>query len=490
MVKEQGKVSIEDTELIQSFVQEMKERAGAEYFFDLKKSYLNQSYLELLTPKANYSKSYTPLNSLSCINAMRNRFTRLNIKKEDVWVSFRCQVTSSLPDNFFETPPYIHSSGNSYAYLAFKNLYNERGTAGRFLPYFHISELKLLKVELPPLQEFLTQLTGGELLKLINGDKFFMTSEYLLVNNGLLNYSVFSLKNINTFLRRNGYVMRSFDPISSCDYHIGDACINRASTSVINRFSETSYMIFGGALFILLITVLSLYNRIEKQSREEERKKHALRVLTHELRTPVASLLLQIDDLNENTQNLPPPLEEKLLRIEGDIYRLKYLAEKSRGYLQADSNSLIQFNNIELQSLNTFLKEAVEPLRDEDAQFHYEFGNDVSVYIDPYWVEMCLVNLITNAKKYGKPPITIRTSISEAQIEVMVIDQGELQVSSLKDLLKRPKSQSDQGLGIGLEIVQKTLKEMRGSLSLTTNPTCFKMKIMRSKKINEKNTIS
>jgi uncharacterized protein YoxC len=494
MVSGQSQINNKEVMFLHSLTQEMQERILIHFDINLIEQYPNQAYMELLTPRAIYkSDTPWPFNSTSCTQIIRGKIGRTNFRKSDIWDTFRCHVISSLPDKFFAQSPFMHESGKSYAYLAFTQWgspHQSKEWLLKHLNYFHIDELRQIKYDLPASYRFLLSLNEIDRMKLVNGNKYFLTDRFLIINNGLLNYAAYPLKMVRHFFNRSGYKLSKPSDKKPCYYQMDQLCISKSKVNVFNRLTETSYLIFAAAIIILLITVSSLYNRIHRQNLEEERKKHALRVLTHELRTPISSLLLQIEDLNAGQENMDQQTQEKLLRLESDIYRLKHLAEKSRGYLQSDSEEFIQFKNSPIDSLNQFINNIIEEVQTSFPDGHIEFNPqvDVACEFDPYWVHICLNNLIENSLRYGKSPTRVSTFVTDKTIEISVADKGSIETSNLKSLLKS-KSENSQGMGIGLKIVHKTLKEMGGNLELTANPTTFMMEIPFNKntkyKMNE-----
>ena len=216
----------------------------------------------------------------------------------------------------------------------------------------------------------------------------------------------------------------------------------------------------------------SFFSRLKRKKLEEERKKHALRVLTHELRTPIASLLVHGHNIQKFYDKIPREVQENLAQIEGQIYRLKHLAEKSQGYLQTEDQKLIHLQKREIPSLNEFLEDIVHEYNNPALSFTK--NEDTAIETDPYWLKLCLTNLIENALRYGKPPIVVKLSIQKNKIQIDIIDQGLINYHSIKDLLKAKHTDSI-GLGMGLTIVDKTIGEMKGKLLLTPNPTTFSL---------------
>ena len=93
-----------------------------------------------------------------------------------------------------------------------------------------------------------------------------------------------------------------------------------------------------------------------------------------------------------------------------------------------------------------------------DAQV--EVLQDGPVTADTWWLAMCLRNLVDNANRHGAAPVVVQVRCGE-RLVIEVRDQGTLGPSK------------NAGLGLGLTIVERTLKSMRGTLAVREKPTRF-----------------
>ena len=120
--------------------------------------------------------------------------------------------------------------------------------------------------------------------------------------------------------------------------------------------NKSTIMMFIGSLFFLVFVSISLLNKIKNQNLEEERRKLALQVLTHEFRTPVSSMLLQIERGNRHYSSLTNDMQEVFMRLSGDVYRLQRLTEMSKNYLMLHNRNskLIWPKKTKINSINSF----------------------------------------------------------------------------------------------------------------------------------------
>ena len=86
-----------------------------------------------------------------------------------------------------------------------------------------------------------------------------------------------------------------------------------------------------------------------------------------------------------------------------------------------------------------------------------------------------IANLISNAFKYGKPPVTIETGVENDEVVLRVRDHGKGVREEDIPLLLQPFSRGDvartvSGSGLGLAIVQRIVDMHHGRMRLRNHP--------------------
>jgi signal transduction histidine kinase len=284
----------------------------------------------------------------------------------------------------------------------------------------------------------------------------------------------------DNFLKQQSYFLKPYLENEQCFYHDGSYCFEKNAGSLTQLFKQSSIIIFIFSIIVLLLVAIILISKIKQQAFDEERKKHALRVLTHELRTPITNLLLQVEAVNKQSDIMPPKILEEFLKMEGEVYRLKRLAEKSTSYLQTnDKKSLMAINLIQVPSINALISDIVKDYSMKGVSFT-KTEVDHSVILDAYWFSICLKNLIENSITHGSAPVLVQLISSSNNLSVTVIDQGITEFKMLDQMMngknKNTNSNSNSsGLGLGLVIVEIIMGEMNGRLKFTSNPTTFSL---------------
>lgn len=475
----------EDIQKMKAIEVEFQEKNRPIMEFDLSSMYPTRDYFQLIQP---ILPTFNEASRFSKRCGRSGRMTKNLTNKVEIWESFRCLESLKLPESFFERSPFIHESGVSYAYLAVSSgrmPFNDPSWIKKHLNYFHLSELALLPFDsLDENFRILSIINPDHFDGIINGDASILTEEYYLVRknqNGGLLYSVYSRLDFDKFLNKKDYYAKSLQNGESCFYSEGSICWQKDSNNLLQMLRPSSIIIFGASVLILLLVLLSLYSRIRLQSKDEERKRYALRVLTHELRTPIANLLLQIEAINKQSDSIDASLLEELLKMEGEVYRLKRLAEKSSSYLSSQSEKeLINFEYREFPSVNELISEVLEDYKKDDLVFH-PLQKDEPISLDRYWFHICIKNLIENALNHGALPVTVKLRRDGSYLCIDVSDTGKALYSNLDEMINmKDKKTHSAGLGMGLGIVQRIIKEMKGKLIFNPSPKTFSLYI-RSK---------
>lgn len=478
--KEAPTATNEEAQQIKNLLSEFQKKTKTVTEIDLNSKFPSRDYFQLIQPIITAFNRSTPLTT-DCDVRPAGRMSKTYTDKKDNWNAFRCRETTSLSDSFFEVAPFIHESGASYAYLAYSlgiAPFNTIAWVKKHVQFFHISELRLLSSEI--LDENLRILSSFDESiydALIKGRSPLLTDNYFLVRipperNHL--YQVFSRLELEKFLSEQSFFVKIVNSNDQCFYTDGNICFKKNASDILRRLRPSSIIIFSSSILILILVCLILYSRIRFQNLEEERKKHALRVLTHELRTPISNLLLQVENINKRSDLLAAPLLEDLLKIEGEVYRLKRLAEKSSSYLNStNEKQLLTLDLALIPSINDFLADIALDYKDKDLKF-ISLIKDQSISTDIYWFRMCLKNLIENAFAYGLKPVTMKARFEKNILTISVTDSGTIKYNSLDAILNSDKKIiQGSGLGMGLSLVKKIMKEMNGGLSFSSKPTTF-----------------
>lgn len=417
-------------------------------------------------------------------------------RKLVLWEEFRCGMRPHLPSEFFEEPPFLHPSGISFMYLAYltgRSQYREMNWIIDRLPLFHVRELKNiteLKGRLRGVFLILSELSEEELESVARGQGSVLTGKYLLARliykhaQGILEYRVYDRADLDQFLSEADYTLSKYNNKRLCFFRDEELCWSPNSKKILERLNISQIFIFIGCLFLMVVALVGLRNRLRDDRSEEESKRLALQTLTHELRTPITSLVLESENVSRDLEQLPADMQDSFLRMSSEIHRLQRLTEASRQYLNVGrKKGKVQLNPVQIPSINEFLMDVTRSFLDKGLIFKNTI-EDRPFVMDSYWPSIVLKNLLENAFTHGVPPVEMLVEFSSGKLIVSVKDQGDgAALNGLKIGQEFQKGQKSSGTGLGLSIVKRAILAMGGELKYSKRPTTFSV-ILKELKIS------
>ena len=203
---------------------------------------------------------------------------------------------------------------------------------------------------------------------------------------------------------------------------------------------------------------IKMQERIEKFI---EQRTLMLAGVSHDLRTPLTRIKLQLEMLSKNREN------EELLK---DVDEMQYMLETFLDFSQTVSSEESSLVNI-----NKLIEEVIETSKDENNFIIFKplKKNEINHKCKYIALKRCIINIINNAKAYSDK-IIIKLSESDNEININIEDNGP--GISEKDYQKALKpfqrldssrNQNIAGSGLGLSISQDIIKTLDGDLNLS-----------------------
>ena len=221
--------------------------------------------------------------------------------------------------------------------------------------------------------------------------------------------------------------------------------------------------IFGAFTESFDIMREQLYQAREKEREANESKKELVASLSHDIKTPLASIRA-MSELLEVTLHEPRQLE-KVQAIEKKAIQIEQL-----------TNTLFHSTLEELQTLKVNVKEE-ESIIVDDIITTTDYRNLVTnknipgciICCDKIRLEQVFDNIIANSYKYANTKIDIVSKITEYTLEIRVRDYGQGVPSDDLPLLTRKfyrgkNAEGKVGAGIGLYLSHYFMEQMGGTL--------------------------
>lgn len=246
-------------------------------------------------------------------------------------------------------------------------------------------------------------------------------------------------------------------------------------------FRSIALLLVGSIIFtlIILITFSITINIILKQKKISEIKSDFINNMTHEFKTPIATISLAVDSIN-NPQIIE---DKKQIKYFTDIIKEenKRMNSQVENILQM---SLIDKKEVEFRKqlidVHEVIKTAVKNIRlqlenRKGLIFVELIANKHEFYLDKVHFANVIFNLLDNANKYSNdsPEIFVKTMNNSLGIIVSVEDKGigmskETQ-SKIFDKFYRLSTgnvHNTKGFGLGLSYVKAIIKAFDGNISI------------------------
>jgi CheY-like chemotaxis protein len=203
---------------------------------------------------------------------------------------------------------------------------------------------------------------------------------------------------------------------------------------------------------------------------EEEELSQILSVAAHELRTPATVIMGLASTLADSRGRMAEEqVDEAILRLERQAKRLVGLLEDLLDVSRLQAGKLqISLSEVDLApAIERALSIAPPP---ERVRLHLAVPVGIRVVADPAGLERVLVNLLTNAYRYGGENVSVQGMIARGSAHVVVTDDGPGVIEELVPNLFKPFRAGPGGTGLGLSIVLGLVESFGGSVSYERGP--------------------
>jgi signal transduction histidine kinase len=249
-----------------------------------------------------------------------------------------------------------------------------------------------------------------------------------------------------------------------------------------------------GVLFLLVVVDRSTKDKRKAASRLDninKEKDHFIGVVSHDLRSPLNSIMVLSSIMKEDASSLTTDeIEEYSNIIQNSSKRMEHMVNN-----MLDANK-IETGNAGLRLKEMNIKECLESVyhstlilgneKEIKTELHIEEGLP-NIIGEPNAVSRIVENLMSNAYKFSPAgsTVTIKVSDEGPQIQLAVSDKGpgltDLDRSKLFhkfEKLSASPTANEKTTGLGLYIVKNLMKEMDGTILVESehgNGTTFKV---------------
>jgi signal transduction histidine kinase len=233
----------------------------------------------------------------------------------------------------------------------------------------------------------------------------------------------------------------------------------------------SSMILWEGGTFLLLLLLISgtLFFLYIKNLKKNKALQAFFSSLTHELKTPLASIRLQADAIESYIETLNYKLCRTLAqRMIEDTQNLEIQMDKIIQLSRIEQGGIL--NPVEVD-LKQFLKSCVQEMgRGLQINLNLDQSSHL-IFADKFALELILKNLFENTKRHSpKKKIDIFLKKAVNTTTLIYNDRGVFTGERKRLGTLFYKHNSSSGSGIGLYLAKKLMEKMGGKLNFVFQP--------------------
>lgn len=335
------------------------------------------------------------------------------------------------------------------------------------------------------------KITDKEIIKIINNDKvetndFFNKygidvnnksilikndrdyHKFLAINLSFLTITVVILLII--YIRYNYKKEKDIKDIIKCIEQI-----NKKNYEIqIDSISEDELSILKNEIYK---TTIMLKEAAENSSKDKLNLKKSLEDISHQLKTPLTSILVMLDNIIEDSNMEEKIRNDFIVYIKRNVLNINFLVQSLLKLSKFDANT-VHFVKQE-NDLKTIVEESIKNVSTlcdlRNINIKLNIKENSKIICDDKWQIEALTNIIKNAIEHSKNNSNIIINIENNNVYSMieVIDFGEgIAKKDIKHIFERfykCKNTKTDSIGIGLALAKTIIEEDKGTISVESN---------------------
>ncbi|HEY1196766.1 HAMP domain-containing sensor histidine kinase [Flavobacterium sp.] len=318
-------------------------------------------------------------------------------------------------------------------------------------------------------------------------------NKFILYQNAKKNDTIFSEKpfienklygNLNSL--NQAFLVRSYVGITNGTFENQNYKLLTEDSMYVSVI-DWEMIILRRMTFILILSLLSILTLITlfvialkaliKQKKVSDVKTDFINNITHELKTPLATLgistkILEQKNIRDNDENFNAIVNT----ISRQNNRLQNLIDQVMANSLAENELELQKEKIETEDfLLSILNDFKITFPKINLKTDFQTQKTILV-LDRFHLTTAFLNVLENAVKYGSSTITVKTKIVENQFSISIEDDGIGIAKNKQSLLfekfyrvEQGNLHNTKGLGLGLYYVNQIVKAHQGSVNVISD---------------------
>ena len=292
--------------------------------------------------------------------------------------------------------------------------------------------------------------------------------KFLAINLSFLTITVVILLII--YIRYNYKKEKDIKDIIKCIEQI-----NKKNYEIqIDSISEDELSILKNEIYK---TTIMLKEAAENSSKDKLNLKKSLEDISHQLKTPLTSILVMLDNIIEDSNMEEKIRNDFIVDIKRNVLNINFLVQSLLKLSKFDVNT-VHFVKQE-NDLKTIVEESIKNVSTlcdlRNINIKLNIKENSKIICDDKWQIEALTNIIKNAIEHSKNNSNIIINIENNNVYSMieVIDFGEgIAKKDIKHIFERfykCKNTKTDSIGIGLALAKTIIEEDKGTISVESN---------------------
>jgi len=340
-------------------------------------------------------------------------------------------------------------------------------------------------------------ITAKEILEILNNDKkvedslskFGITEldsailenesnykNFIMINS--ITISLFVLILVLFFIKYNIKKYKDINEITKCIENIN----NKVYELHIDKNSEDELSILKNEIYK---TTIMLKEEAENSKKDKLELKDSLSNISHQLKTPLTSILIIIDNLIDTSEMNYLMREEFLRDIKREITNINFLVGSLLKIAKLDTNT-VNFieEDVKLKKIVEESIKNVSVLSDlKNVDIKINIINDSIIRCDFKWQIEAITNILKNCVEHSKEDSKIEITISDNKIYSLmeIKDNGvgidKEDINHIFQRFYKGKNSSNDSIGIGLSLAKTIIDKSNGSINVESGKSGTKFVI-------------
>ena len=265
-------------------------------------------------------------------------------------------------------------------------------------------------------------------------------------------------------------VLRPFDKLQ----HFADS-IAKGNFDIPLKYERKNYFGKFTWAFDSMRNEITKARQCEKEAIENN--KTVIATLSHDIKTPIASIRAYVEGLQANMDSTPEKRNKYLSVIMRKCDEVAKLTNDLFLHSLSDLDKL-KINSEKLE-LCSFVERVVLEIADEHNDVIFEKPEfEAFISADKNRLTQIIENIIYNSRKYAKTKVDIKLTQADDSVNIHFTDYGkgipDSDMPFIFDKFYRGKNvEGEQGSGLGLYIVKYLVEKMNGKVLLHNHTNSF-----------------